>query len=271
MNAKLWLAAAVFALLFASVSIGYAAGARKEGQMAYDGFNSPTGMAYDNNGILYVSEWSCGRIVAIKDGNASIVLEGLHLPSELAFDESDNLYIAGYGDGNIYIWDGKGRPQVLASGFSAPTGLSWSNDKNLLVANRNAGELVEINADGRKKVISRGHKTPVGAVQTEDGHLFISCYGGSVDIVSPNGKISSISTGLDTPGVGIIPAGSNSVYVVDYARGNIAHVNTSGVQNIIAKDLLSPVALAMMPDKNLIVGCWGDNSLHIIPTLKGVK
>lgn len=261
MNGKFWFTATLLVVLFASSGNADAAGAD---QMIFDGINSPTGMVCAPNGSLYVSEWSSGRIAKIQDGKISIILNGLQSPAGLAFDDAGNLYIAGYGDGNIYIWDGKGRPRVLASDFSAPTGLLWSKDKNLLVANRNAGEVVAIHAGGKKKVLSRGHTKPVGLAQTEDGRLFVSCYGGSVDVISPDGEKLSISTGLEQPGVGIVPAGCNSVYVVDYARGHIAHVNSSGLQDIVAKGLSAPVALATTPDGNLMVGCWGDNALHLI-------
>lgn len=262
MKSKFWLMAAFFAFLFLPGSPTCADGLART---KFNNVNSPTGMVYDKNGSLYVSEWGTGRIISIKDGKTSMVLDELASPAGLAFDFAGNLYFAGYGDGNIWIWKGSGKPRVLASGFSAPTGILWNEAKKvLLVANRNAGEVVEVDESGNKKVISTGHKTPVGIAQTEDGQLFVSCYGGSVDVIAPNGAISSVSTELGTPGVGIVPAGSNSVYVVDYSRGNIAHVNSSGLLDIMAKGLTSPVGLATMPDGNLLVGCWGDNSLRVI-------
>lgn len=233
-------------------------------QKLISGFNAPTGIAYAKDGTLYISGWGDGRISNVKDGNVSICLDNLSSPAGLVFDDAGNLYIAGYGDGNIYIWDGKNKPRILASGFSSPTGLLWTKDNNLLVANRNAGEIVAVNASGGKKVISSGHKTPVGVAQTEDGHIFVSCYGGSVDVIAPDGKKSSISNGLGTPGVGIVPASSDSVYVVDYGRGNIAEVGARGFKRTVANGLSSPVALARTPDGNIIVGCWGDGSLHFI-------
>lgn len=261
MKSKHRFMATLLALLFFPTGNVSGAGA---GQPILGGFNSPTGMVYDQNGNLYVAEWGAGRIARIKDGKASIILDGLSSPAGLAMDESGNMYIAEYGDGNIYLWNGKSKPRVIASGFSAPTGVLWSKDGALLVANRNSGEVVEVTDDGKKRVISNGHKTPVGLAQTKDGSLFVSCYGGSVDVVTPDGHISSIKSGMDTPGVGIVPAGRDSVYVVDHSRGTIVRVHINGEINAIANGLSSPVGLITMPDGNLMVGCWGNNSLHII-------
>ncbi len=236
-------------------------GKEAEKIMAND-INAPTGIACDANGNLYVSEWGAGCIALIRDDKKSIILDGISSPAGLAFDENGKLYIAGYGDGNIYVWDGTGKPEIFATGLSAPTGLLWDN--GLLVANRNAGEVVKIEPQGAKKVISRGHKLPVGIARTEDGKLFVSCYGGTVDVIGPNGQTSSISDGLSTPGVGIVSAGDNSVYVVDYAKGNINLLGTDGVRKIVAGGLLSPVALAKTRDGNLLVGCWGDGTLRIV-------
>lgn len=253
----IWLA--LFVIFLMSPEIGYG---KEAGKIMARDINAPTGIACDTNGNLYVSEWGAGRIALIRDGKKTIILDGLSSPAGLVFDENGKLYIAGYGDGNIYVWSGAGKPEIFATGLSAPTGLLWDN--GLIVANRNAGEVVKFDPQGVRKVISRGHKLPVGIARTADGNLFVSCYGGTVDVIGPNGKTSSISDGLSTPGVGIVSAGDNSVYVVDYAKGNIDLLGTDGVQKIVASGLLSPVALAKMGDGNLVVGCWGDGTLRIV-------
>lgn len=232
-------------------------------------FNAPTGVVYDKNGELYVSEWGSGKVDVIQEGKKKILLDNLPSPAGLAFDEAGNLYIAGYGDGNIYKWTGQGKPEVFAAGFKAPTGLLWDN--GLFVANRNAGEIIKIDPSGNKKIISRGHQSPVGIARTSDGSLFVSCYGGSVDVIRPNGAKSSFTGVLSSPGMGIVPASANSVYVVDYMGGKIGLIGPDDKQNVIAENLSGPAALARTPDGNLIVGTWGDNSLHIIKNIKENK
>lgn len=225
---------------------------------------APTGFAFAGDGALYVSEWGANRVSRIQDGKKSTALEGIPSPAGLAFDRKGNLYVAGYGDGNIYSWNGKDKPRILASGFVSPCGLFFEENGALLVANRNAGEIARVFPNGKKEIVSAGHNTPVGIARTADGDLFVSCYGGSVDLLSPEGERRSFSSGLVTPGVGIIPADAQSVFVVDYGTGKIAKVDSSGKVEEIASGLRSPVALARTPDGNLLAGCWNDGSARKI-------
>lgn len=227
------------------------------------GFSSPTGALVLPDGIL-ITEWGAGNIKKLVNGKAVTLLSGLSAPAGITRDDRGNIYFAGYGDGIVHIWDGKGKPRTFATGFSAPTGLFWSKDKGLLVANRNAGEIISLDGTGKKSLLSSGHATPVGIAQTADGHLFISCYGGSVDILAPDSSRSKVTRDLATPGVGITPADAASVYVVDYGKGNIVQVFADGTTQIIASGLPSPVALAMLPDGNLLAGCWSDGTLKQI-------
>lgn len=225
-------------------------------------FRSPTGIAIDQNGAVYASEWGADRITRLQGNKRQTVLNGISAPAGLAFDKAGKLYIASYGDGNIYVWDGTGKPVVFASGFSAPTGLFMERDGALLVANRNAGEIIRISADGAKKTISRGHRLPVGIARTADGDLFASCYGGSIDLIQPDGSFSPVPANLVQPGVGIVPGAADSVFVVDYGGGRVAEVNANGLKRVIAESLPSPVALASSPDGSLLVGTWGDGALR---------
>lgn len=224
---------------------------------------APVGMVYDAQGNLFVAEWGAGRVSKFDpQGKRSTVTDAVRSPSGLAFDDKGTLFVASYADGNVYRLDADGTPRSIASGFSSPTGLLWASDNTLLVANRNAGEIVRIFADGRKEVISRGHKTPVGVAQTAGGAMYVSCYGGSVDRIGPDGKPVTVCTSLNTPGVGIIADGE-AVLVVDYGGTTVARVTPDGKTAPVAQGLRSPVGLARMPDGRIIVGTWSDSAAFV--------
>lgn len=246
------------ACFLAVTTVGFAA------NLPMEGFAAPVGMLELADGSLLVSEWSGNRITKVDGTHRTPVIKGIDSPAGMAMDNEGNIYIAGYGDGNIYVWKGFGEPKVLANGFRQPTGLLWSNGNTLLVANRGAGTIEEIDKRGNKRIVSQGHVLPVGVALTESGNMYVSCYGGTVDRVSKNGKIQKIRNGFDTPGVGILAGGRDTVFVVDNAAGRIVEAGQNGVTRIVAENLSAPVGLAKMANNEIIVATWGDGKVQAV-------
>lgn len=244
------------------------AAAAAGGEVVAAGLSAPVGMAHDAQGRLWVAEWGADRIVRLDDrGTRAEVIEGVAQPAGLAFDADGTLWAAGYADGRIYAWTPEQGLRVLAAGLSAPTGLFWSQETGLLAANRNAGELVRISPDGTREVVSSGHRLPVGVTRLADGSLAVSCYGGSVDMVAPDGAVRSLpaaAAGLVRPGVGILAAGRHSVLVADNG-GGVARLGREGQATVLASGLASPVGLARAPDGRILVATWGDGTVRALP------
>lgn len=245
--------------LLAAATSGFAA------NLPLGGFAAPVGLLALADGALLVAEWGGDRVTRVEEsGRRQTVINGIKSPAGLAMDNEGNLYIAGYGDGNIHVWDGAGATKILAGNFRQPTGLFWSKNNTLLVANRGAGTVEEIDKTGDRRVISRGHSLPVGIAVTESGDMYVSCYGGSLDRVSKNGAIQKIESGLNTPGVGILPCGKDTVYVVDNAAGKVVEAGPDGVIRTLAENLSGPVGLAKTSDKGIIVATWGDGKVQLV-------
>lgn len=246
-----------------------AAGVGHGGEVVAEGLAAPVGMAHDAQGRLWVAEWGADRIVRLDGrGKRAEIIEGIAQPAGLAFDADGTLWAAGYGDGRIYAWTPESGFRLVAHGLSAPTGLFWSAETGQLAANRNAGEVVRIKPDGSREVVSSGHRLPVGITRLADGSLAVSCYGGSVDIVAPGGERRSLegrSAGLSRPGVGILAAGPDSVFVADNGGGAVARLNMQGRATVLASGLASPVGLARAPDGRVLVATWGDGTVRALP------
>lgn len=253
-----------FSCMAAGAWLFLAATACFAANLPMSGFSAPVGIVELSDGALLVSEWGANRVSRVEASSRRPVINGIGSPAGLARDNDGNLYIAGYGDGNIYVWKGGGEPEILARGFSQPTGLLWSKDDTLLVANRGAGTIEEIDAVGNRRIVSKGHSLPVGIALTESGDMYVSCYGGTLDRVAKDGTIQKMGNGFSTPGVGIIPAGKDSVFVVDNAAGRVVEAGPQGVIRTVAKNLSAPVGLAKTSTNGIIVATWGDGKIQML-------
>jgi hypothetical protein len=113
--------------------------------------------------------------------------------------------------------------QVIANGFSAPSGLTFDRNGNLYVAN------------------------------------FVTS---TIDRLSPDGKKSQFSTGINVKGpIGLICDDENNIYVANYMAGTVTRINPAGIAQIIVSGLKKPYYLAMDKTGNLFVSQQEDNTI----------
>lgn len=171
---------------------------------AYKGFQSPTGIAVDDSGNIYISNWSGGTVIKIDTrGGYSIFAEGMGSPAGLTFGGDGNLYISDYSKDVIYKVTPGGKKSVFTSGLHTPTGISFNKAGDLLVTNRGGNEIVRVDASGKVELVAGGMRTPVGVVEAPDGSIYVTNYGGGIVKVTAGGEMSTASNEFGRPGVGI--------------------------------------------------------------------
>lgn len=230
----------------------------------YTGFQSPTGIALDDKGNLYVTNWSGGTITKIDtDGNASTFADNVGSPSGLAFGPDGNLYASGFSQDEIYRISPEGEESVFVTDMHTPAGLSFSNDGKLLVNNRTSNEVLEIDiSTGTSEVAAQGLKTPVATVEDSEGNLYICNFGGGIVKVTTDGTLTDISDEFGRPGVGIAFDESGRLFATDNADDCVRLINFDGSTDVVADNIGGCVAL-LINGSTMYVSSWSAGAVYV--------
>lgn len=227
---------------------------------------APTGIAFNHDGDMFVTNWSSDSIVKImSDGKPQVIYSGIKAPAGIVIDARNNIYVASYQDNYILKIESNGHASTIASGFHTPTGMAWSNTGDLLVTNRASGEIIAINIDsGIKKVIATNLDLPVGVTQLPDGSLVVSQYSGKLTHINVTGDHKQLGASFNRPGVGIVTVSNHLVGVIDNGAGAVRLVNVeTGETKLLAQNLEGAVALAYF-NHQYYVGTWNDGQIHVL-------
>ncbi|GHV45716.1 hypothetical protein FACS1894204_05610 [Synergistales bacterium] len=254
----------VVILVFLAAGQGSAQGKTAELilEKTYMGFHSPTGIAVDREGNLYVSNWSGGSVTKVDTkGNHTIFADNLGSPAGLAFDNDGNLYVADYSQNVIYRIAKNKNKIIFASGLHTPTGISFNKNGELLVANRSSNEIVKVDASGHVELVAKGMRTPVGVVEDSDGNLYVTNYGGGIIKVTAGGTASAFSDEFGRPGVGIDISGQNVIFAADNGDSCVRTLAADGTTKVVVENIGGCVAVLVHED-TLYVGSWNDGAVY---------
>jgi sugar lactone lactonase YvrE len=199
----------------------------QDGIGAAAAFHTPSGLAFDHEGNLFVADTGNHAIRRIaKDGTVTTLAgdgtpgdqDGIgraarfHGPVGIAVDDAGTVYVADtYNDrirrigrdGSVTTIAGSGKPGNLdavgaAASFDTPSALAVTTDGTLYVADTGNNAIRRIGADGSVTTIAapaEGERRaplrrPVGLALTRDGYLYIAASsGGRILQRTPEGEV----------------------------------------------------------------------------------
>jgi sugar lactone lactonase YvrE len=195
-------------------------------------FNTPSGLAIDAKGNLYVADTGNNRVrkvtpegvVSTVAGNgaagfadgpaASAQFDG---PIGVAVDDKGNVYVADTyndrirkisADGNVSTIAGSGRPgdadgDARTARFDTPGGIAVYPDGSLVIADSGNNKLRKVSVEGQVTTLpltfdadaSRSWvRSPLGLALTHDGFLYVTEFDrGTVVQISPDGKATVLA------------------------------------------------------------------------------
>ena len=181
----------------------------------------PAGLAFHPDGSLWVAEEGDdihGLMRITPDAEAAIIVnefdgKPLNGANDLIFDRDGNIYFsdpwrtsAENPIGGFYRYTVDGELQQLDSGLAFPNGLALTEDgQYVLLAETFRNRILRYRIDtdgtvGPREVWATTNEPsgPDGMAMAEDGSLYVAHFsGGTVDIFSPEGKLTGV---IEIPG-----------------------------------------------------------------------
>jgi uncharacterized protein (TIGR03437 family) len=200
--------------------------------------NSPSSVALDTNGNLYIADTGNHRVRKINSaGNIlAVSFPALDTPVYALADGAGNIYVADAGLGAILKRTPVGAVTQLTTHLGSPGGFALDSNGNLFFTDTKSKRVGKLDTSGNFTTIAEGAWiSPTGIVVGNNGDLFVSdsalerilrvdvnaSAGGSVNIVAGTGSAGFAGDGSDAAGaqlnnpsaLAIDPLGT--IYVAD--------------------------------------------------------
>jgi len=190
---------------------------------------NPTGLAFDAQGMLYISSRFDGVVYQVTpNGNMSVFVEGMGIATGLAFDEENNLYV---GDRSGTIFKIAPNRQIFVFATLEPSiaayHLAFGPEQSLYVSGPTTSSfdsVYRISHKGEVDVFYRGLGRPQGLAFDAENRLYVAAsLGGRKGVVriGMDGQPELFLSGPGIVGMAFTPSRSmvvtttNAVYRVD--------------------------------------------------------
>jgi hypothetical protein len=182
-------------------------------------FNTPSGLAIDDDGNLYVADTGNNRI-------SKVTPEGV--VSTIAGDGT-----AGYVDG-----------AAAQARFNGPIGVAVDTRGNVYVADTYNDQIRRISLDGFVTTIHAAlFDTPCGIVVTADGTLIVADTGNNqLRKIAPDGNVVNID--VSRP-VGLAATHDNFIYVTELDRSRVIQITPEGSMYPMGSQFNQPTGVAI--------------------------
>ena len=220
---------------------------------------SPSAIAVDNSGNVYVADSSSKKVLKYAPGPTgtgggsaavSTALQSFTNPVAVAVDALGNTFVADASTGFVTVISSSGASKTLSTIFNSPDGLAVDGLNNLYVADSGAKTLTEIGSNllAARTMASAGLNSPAGLAVDGNGNVFVadSSAGTVVRVDAQTLARTTASSAATTPravavdaagNLLIADAASNQVVAVPANTANAAFSVASGIPgNSLALD-----------------------------------
>ena len=194
------------------------------------GFNTPTGIAFDGTGNLFVADYYTYKITKVTSGLVQSNFATVNgTPQQIAFDASGNLWLAGSG---LFQEIEKISPTGVVTTYAAtgsPYGIAIDASGNVYYSESNSGNIKKRTTAGVTTTFASDFYQPNGLAFDPSGNLLVADkLDGSVKKITPSGTISTLISGMANP-TNLVVAPNGDLYISTGSQNRIFRFPAGGV------------------------------------------
>jgi sugar lactone lactonase YvrE len=218
------------------------------------GLKSPSGVAVDGAGDVFVTDPAVPAVFEVKPGGTQTELgAGFTTPQGVAVDGAGNVYVADAGAHAVEVIPVSGAQTTVGNGFSTPAGVAVDGAGNVYVADPGTSAVYKITPGGLQTVVGSGFQSPSGVAVDADGNVYVSdLHNSKVFMITPLGVQTTVGSGFQAPG-GIAVDAAGNVYIADNLAATVFEVSAGGTQTPVSSKFIAPEGLAIDGSGNLFV------------------
>ena len=163
--------------------------AKQENELLAGGYVQLAGIAADGAGRVVFAETGAGRVLALENGEVSVLATGLEKPSGVAIGADGNVYVTESSAGRV-VGLRNGAAETVADGLQLPEGIAVQGE-TIYVIDVGARELVRFGADGK------GRETIVSGLAVGPPSLPTRSLGPIGEMTGPLQSFAGLAAGLD--------------------------------------------------------------------------
>jgi len=178
------------------------------------GFNTPTGIAFDASGNLYVADFYTSKVTKVTPALVQSNFAKVNgTPQQIAFDSNGDLWLAGSG----FIQEiEKITPAGVITTYSAsgsPYGIAIDASGNVFYSESNSGNIKKRTTAGVTTTFATDFFQPNGLAFDKSGNLLVADkLDGVVKKITPEGVVSTLISGMSNP-TNLVVAQNGDLYI----------------------------------------------------------
>ncbi|MCX6507918.1 MAG: NHL repeat-containing protein [Actinobacteria bacterium] len=198
------------------------------------GFKTPTGIAVDRQGRVFVADSGHGLIVTIdKQGNQEVFTSGLQKPQAICIDPFGNVWITDTGRGIVYKFaatdDGTaGTRTTYKSGLDNPSGVAVDAANNVFISNTGRDEVLQFRANGDSVRVEGAFSHPTALAVNSSGHAYVANQITSdISVITPLYLRKNYNTAPSSNATSVALLKNGDAIVVSQRKGTVERLSSS--------------------------------------------